>query len=191
VDARITHVSRCRERTDALVGAQVCLRGSAAERVVDTVERLVHRAWHGPSGEDHPMSDEPPNTIDSVSERPNEYPQVLRVRAHTLRADVGVASGSTDSAPGAHDYFDAALAACKALTATWYAKRHSIPLERVESHVERDDRDERRGKYRLRVRVAFHGPMTDEQRAALTRAVAACPIHKLMTTTEVEIETVA
>lgn len=136
------------------------------------------------------MSEATSNTIDCQTERPGEYPQVLRVRSHTLRADVGPASGSTDSAPGAHDYFDAALAACKALTATWYARRHGIPLERVESHVERDDSDERRGKYRLRVRVAFHGPMTDEQRAALHRAVGACPIHKLMTTTEVEIETV-
>jgi putative redox protein len=136
------------------------------------------------------MSEGTSNTIDCQTERPGEYPQVLRVREHTLRADVGPASGSTDSAPGAHDYFDAALAACKALTGTWYAKRHGIPLERVESHVERDDSDERRGKYRLRVRVAFHGPMTDEQRAALRRAVGACPIHKLMTTTDVEIETV-
>ncbi len=136
------------------------------------------------------MSEGSPNTIDCQTERPGEYPQVLRARSHTLHADVGPTSGSTDSAPGAHDYFDAALAACKALTATWYAKRHGIPLERVESHVERDDSEERRGKYRLRVRVAFHGPMTDEQRAALHRAVAACPIHKLMTTSEVEIDTV-
>lgn len=136
------------------------------------------------------MSEGPRNTIDCETEQPSEYPQVLRVRSHTLRADVGPESGSTDSAPGAHDYFDAALAACKTLTATWYAKRRGIPLERVESHVERDDSEERRGKYRLRVRVAFHGPMTDEQRAALHKAVAACPIHKLMTTSEVEIETV-
>jgi putative redox protein len=136
------------------------------------------------------MSAEAKSSIRSETERPNEYPQVLRVRSHTLRADVGPESGSTDSAPNAHDYFDGALAACKALTATWYAKRHGIPLERVESHVERDDSEERRGKYRLRVHVAFHGPMTDEQRAALHRAVAACPIHKLMTKTEVEIETV-
>lgn len=135
------------------------------------------------------MSERP--TIDCQTERPGEYPQVLTVRSHTLHADVAAALGGTDSAPGPHDYFDAALAACKTLTATWYAKRHGIPLERVESHVERDDSEERRGKYRLRVRLAFHGPMTDEQRNALARAVAACPVHKLMTTTEIEIETVA
>ncbi|HEX4422040.1 MAG TPA: OsmC family protein [Kofleriaceae bacterium] len=130
------------------------------------------------------------NVIDCETTRPNDYPQTLHVRSHTLAADVGPESGSTDSAPGAHDYFDAALAACKTLTATWYARRHAIPLERVESHVERDDSRERAGVYHLKVRLAFHGPMTDDQRAALIRAVSACPIHKLMTTTEVEIETV-
>lgn len=130
------------------------------------------------------------NTIECKTESPGEYPQVLRVRSHVFRTDVGPNAGSTDSAPDAHDYFDGALAACKALTAVWYAKRHGIPLERVESHVERDGREERRGKYRLRVRVAFHGPLSDEQRMALHRAVGACPVHKLMTTAEVEIETV-
>lgn len=132
----------------------------------------------------------PVNVIDCETERAGDYPQVLHIRAHTLRADLGPDS-STDSAPGPHDYFDAALAACKALTATWYAKRHGIPLERVESHVERDDSEERQGRYRLRVRVAFHGPMSEAQRTALTRAVAHCPIHKLMTSAEINIETVA
>jgi len=131
------------------------------------------------------------NTVDSATARPSEYPQIVRVRAHTLSADVGPESGGTDSAPGAHDYFDIALATCKTLTATWYAKRHAIPLERVESRVERDASRERAGVYRLRVSLTFHGPMSDEQRQALARAVSACPIHKLMTTSEVEIETSA
>ena len=128
-------------------------------------------------------------TIDCESERPNEFPQVLHIRAHTLRADVDAASGSTDSAPGAHDYFDAALAACKTLTAMWYAKKNGIPLERVESHVDRDATAEQRGTYSLKVRLAFHGPLTDEQRIKLYGAVAHCPIHKLMTTTDVVVET--
>jgi len=131
------------------------------------------------------------NTVDSETARANDYPQVVRVRTHTFAADVGQESGGSDSAPDPHDYFDTALATCKALTATWYAKRHAIPLERVETHVERDATRERAGVYRLRVRVTFHGPLSDEQRTALDRAVAACPIHKLMTTTEVEIETMA
>ena len=70
----------------------------------------------------------------------------------------------------------------------WYAKRHGLPLERVESHVESDDSQERAGVYRMRVRVELFGPLTDEQRAQIHRAIAACPIHKLMTTTDVQIE---
>ena len=130
------------------------------------------------------------NRIDAATETPGAFPLTLETRAHTVRADVDATDGSTDSAPGAHDYFDAALAACKALTATWYAKRKGIPLERVETKVERDDADERKGVYRLRVRLAFHGPLTAEQRAALTAAVAKCPVHKLMTTADVQIDTV-
>src|SRR6187551_2435096 len=132
-----------------------------------------------------------PEKIHGETEVPNSYPEVIRIRKHTFRADVGENLGSTDSAPGAHDYFDAALATCKAHTAMWYAKRHEIPLERVESHVERDDSEERRGKYRLRVRVFFHGPVTDQLRALRHRAVAACTIHMFITTSEIEIETLA
>jgi len=131
------------------------------------------------------------NTIDAETTHAGDYPQTLRVRTHTLSADVGPASGGVDSAPGPHDYFDAALAACKVATAMWYAKRHGIPLERAESRVESDDSQERAGVYRMRVRIAFHGPLSDEQRATLTRAIATCPIHKLMTTSDVQIEMVA
>lgn len=127
--------------------------------------------------------------IDCATERPGEFPQLIHIRDHLLHADVMPATGGTDSAPGPHDLFDAALAACKALTATWYAKQHGIPLERVESHVERDDTDERKGTYRLTVRLAFHGPLDDDQRKRLHAAVARCPIHKLMTSTTVEITT--
>jgi putative redox protein len=127
--------------------------------------------------------------IDCETENPNTFPQVVHLRSHTLRADVGDKSGSTDSAPDPHDYFGVALAACKTLTATWYARKNNIALERVESHVEADNSEERNGKYVFKVRLAFHGPMTDEERTRIYAAVGKCPIHKLMTTTDVIIET--
>jgi putative redox protein len=127
--------------------------------------------------------------IDCETENPSTFPQVIHVRNHTFRADVSVADGSQDSAPAPHDYFDAALAACKTLTATWYAKNKGIALERVEAHVERDDKEERAGKYVLKVRLALHGKMTEEERAKIHAAVGRCPIHKLMTTADVVIET--
>lgn len=129
-------------------------------------------------------------TVDCATITPGAYPSSVRLRSHTFTTDVGPASGGTDSAPGPHDYFDAALATCKALTAMWYAKRHAIPLERVETHVESDNAQEPKGIYRLRVQVTFHGPLSDAQRTSLYRAIGACPIHKLMTTSDVEIESV-
>jgi putative redox protein len=125
----------------------------------------------------------------SETETPGSFPQIIHVGRHTFRADVGPASGGEDTAPDAHDYFDASLAACKTLTASWYAKRNGIPLERVEAWVERDASRERQGVYVLNVRVAFHGPLDDAQRAKLHDVISRCPVHKLMTATEVRIVT--
>lgn len=129
--------------------------------------------------------------IDSSTITAGEYPQEVRIRHHVFQADTSVAGGGTDSAPSPHDYFDASLAACKSLTVIWYAKRHGIPLERVETHVESDASQERAGLYKLKVKLTLHGPLSDEQRAALHRAAGACPLHKLMTTSDVQIETVS
>jgi putative redox protein len=129
--------------------------------------------------------------IDCKTITAGEYPVSLKVREHRFSSDMSVTGGGTDSSPGPHDYFDAALASCKALTVVWYAKRHQIPLERVDAHVESDAAQERAGVYKLKVQLIFHGEaLTDEQRALLHRAAAACPIHKLMATSDVQIETV-
>ncbi len=124
--------------------------------------------------------------IRSATVTPNEYPQRIEVRTHVLAGD----TDANDTAPSPHDYFDTALATCKSLTAHWYAKRNGIPLERVETEVERDNSQERTGTYKLRAVVKFFGALTDAQRVALYRAIGACPIAKLMTTSTVEIEQV-
>ncbi|HEX5655645.1 MAG TPA: OsmC family protein, partial [Polyangiales bacterium] len=98
-------------------------------------------------------------------------------------------NGGHDVGPTPHELFDASLAACKTTTAHWYAKRANMPLESVEVKIERDDSQERQGVYKLNVSLTYHGPLTDEQRTKLHSAVTRCPLHKLMTTTEVIIET--
>ncbi len=128
-------------------------------------------------------------SVDCRTEVSGGFRQVVQVDAHTLHADVSTATGGQDSAPGPHEYFDVSLATCKALTATWYAKKNAIPLERVEVHVERDASREREGTYVLRVALAFFGGLSDAQKQKLHDVVSRCPVHKLMTTTTVEIET--
>jgi putative redox protein len=129
-------------------------------------------------------------SVHCTTEHPNGSLHRLQVRSHVFYTDLPVGDGGEDAGPNAHDYFDASLAACRALTAVWFARRNAIPLERVESHVDRDNSEERKGLYRLIVRLVFHGPLTDEHRTRLHAAVARCPVSKLMTTSEVVIETV-
>ena len=129
------------------------------------------------------------NSVHCTTEIPGGYRHRVAVRAHTLQADVSIAAGGEDSAPSAHDYFDVSLAVCKAHTAVWFAKKNGIALERVEAHVDRDDGEERNGRYKLLVRLAFHGALSGEEKKRLYAAVARCPVSKLMTTSEVVIET--
>ncbi len=130
-----------------------------------------------------------PMEIRCETETPGELAQRVTAGPHHLRIDVPEPLFGKGSAPDPHDLFDAALAGCKATTAHWYARTKGIPLERVEVHVERKDDEERKGVYVLRVRLAFHGPLSEEQRQKLHDVVGRCPIHKLMTTTEVRVET--
>jgi putative redox protein len=128
------------------------------------------------------------NTVSCETDQASEYPAVIRVRDHVLRSDLKPSSGGTDTAPGPHDYFDAALASCQVATAMWYAKRHAIPLERVSCRVDSDDTDEAKGIYKMTLHVELVGALTDDQRASIMRAIEKCPIKKLMATSDVQIQ---
>lgn len=108
--------------------------------------------------------------------------QVVRIGDTTLHADM-------TGEPDGHDLFDASLAACKALTAHVYAKARGYALDRVVVDVERDATEERQGKYKLRVKIALFGALSDEEKKKVYGVLERCPVHKLMTTTDVVIET--
>lgn len=132
-------------------------------------------------------------TIRSSTETAGVFRQVLNFDAgHVLHADSNKEGGGGETAPGAHDYFDASLAACKALTAHWYAKQRGFPLERVSVECVRDDaheRDKEAPWYGLTLKLEFHGPLTQEQRERLHDVVGRCPVHKLMTSVDVRVTT--
>nr|WP_297457184.1 OsmC family protein [uncultured Halomonas sp.] len=109
----------------------------------------------------------------------------------TLFLDAPEIVGGEGSAPDPHDHLDLALGACKAITAQMYARRKGWPLEGVGVTVTRDDSQERHGIYRLDVSLDFHGSLDSEQRARLTEIADRCPIHRLITTSRVEITTAA
>ncbi|MGB4074786.1 OsmC family protein [Pseudomonas sp.] len=115
--------------------------------------------------------------------------QRISIGPHTLHSDVSVELGGEGSAPEPHDLFDAALGACKALTLALYAKQKGLPLDGLDVRLNRDDSQERQGIYRLNVELSLHGALDDAQRQQLLRIADKCPVHKLMTSSEVQIST--
>ena len=132
--------------------------------------------------------------VTATRDQTGKLRQVVTIRNHRVPVDEMPANGGEDTGPTPHDLYDAALAACKAVTMVWYANRKQIPLEDVAVTVERDDAQERGGTYRLRASLALGGgALTDAQRGELLHVAAKCPVHKLMTqvTTEVVTELAA
>ncbi|MBB1521436.1 OsmC family protein [Aquipseudomonas guryensis] len=113
----------------------------------------------------------------------------IEIGEHLLHTDVPVELGGEASGPEPHDLFDAAIGACKALTLMLYAKQKGMPLDSLDVRVARDDSEERKGIYRLAVQLDLHGALDDAQRQQLLRIADKCPVHKLVTSSEVQITT--
>ncbi len=73
------------------------------------------------------------------------------------------------------------------MTAIIYARRKELPLQGVTAHVLRDDSKERQGIYRLDVTLTFHGIEDEASAKRLHEITDRCPIHRLMTASQVEI----
>lgn len=113
----------------------------------------------------------------------------IRIGKHTIAVDEPPDNGGEDAGPTAHDLYDAALGACKALTLVWYARRKGIAVEDVAIDVDRDASKEQEGTYRLRTLLSLSGDLTEAQREQLLAVASRCPVHKLMTQVTTEVET--
>ena len=118
----------------------------------------------------------------------SKFRQLLHVDQHELIVDARLDS-ETDSGPNPHDLYDAALAACKAITLLMYAEQASIPLDDVQITIDRDSSEERSGKYHLQVGLILNGRLDSTQKDRLEKVAAKCPIHKLMTVATTTITT--
>ncbi|CAM3311454.1 OsmC family protein [Polaromonas hydrogenivorans] len=128
-------------------------------------------------------------TIELRLDRSASLAQTVQIRSHALLADVSEAEGGEDAGPSPHDLYDAALGACKALTVMWYARKKGIPVDDIQTLVERDDTDERKGIYRLSATLKLRGDLTDAQLKELEAVAQKCPLHKLMSAVTTEITT--
>ncbi|HJS15490.1 MULTISPECIES: pirin family protein [Rheinheimera] len=128
-------------------------------------------------------------TITVSQHTPGQLRQTIQIHSHQINADLTEAAGGTDTGPDPHDLFDAAVATCKAMTLQLFAKRKNIPLQEVKVEISRDDSAEGKGLYQLHVSLELIGDLTAEQREQLLAIADKCPIHKLMTQTEVQVHT--
>ena len=128
-------------------------------------------------------------TLEVVRDRSQKMKHTVHVRQHAFAIDEPASNGGEDRGVTPHDVYDSALGACKALTTLWYARRRQIPVDDIRVTVERDDSDERRGVYRLRVLLDISGALSDAQRQELLTVAGKCPVHKLMTQATTEVVT--
>ncbi|MEP6772188.1 MAG: OsmC family protein [Polaromonas sp.] len=128
-------------------------------------------------------------TVELKRNLPAELAQHVQIRSHELVTDAALAEGGDDAGPSPHDLYDAALGACKAVTVMWYARKKGIPVDEIQTRVERDDSQERAGVYRLATKLQIKGNLTDAQLQELHTVAQKCPVHKLMSTVTTEITT--
>jgi putative redox protein len=115
--------------------------------------------------------------------------QILEFNTHQLPTDISITEGGEDLGPSPHDLYDAALASCKALTVMWFARKKNIAVTHIDTRIERDDSEERRGTYKLATHLVIHGDFSDEEFAQLSAVAEKCPVHKLMTSVTTAITT--
>ena len=127
--------------------------------------------------------------VTAARDRTGKMRHVVAIRNDRVPVDELPAVGGEDTGPTPHDLYDAALAACKAITMVWYANRKQIPVDDVHVTVDRDDSREREGLYRLRVTLEISGGLSPAQREELLAVAEKCPLHKLMTQARTEIVT--
>ena len=128
-------------------------------------------------------------TILVSRDRAHRMKHMVHVRQHAFAVDEPLANGGEDLGVTAHELYDSALGACKAMTVLWYAQRKQIPLDDIKVTVERDDGEERQGTYRLRVMLDLTGELSDAQRQQLLAVAEKCPLHRLMTQVPTEVRT--
>ena len=128
-------------------------------------------------------------TITVTRDTSAKMKHTVAIRQHTFVVDEPESNGGEDFGPTPHELYDSALGTCKALTTLWYAKRKNIPVEGIEVSIERDDSEERQGKYRLKAVMTLTGSLTEAQRQELLNVASKCPVHRLMTTVTTEIQT--
>lgn len=112
------------------------------------------------------------------SKRTGELSYEITSGDFKINSDVTEALGGNNSAPSPHDYLEAALAGCTAITLQMYAKRKNIPLESTDVKIKIVEEG---ALNRIQRDVHLVGDLTEEQRKLLFSIAEKCPVHKFIT----------
>jgi putative redox protein len=108
----------------------------------------------------------------------------IKVRNFTLNSDVPESLGGENLGPTPHEFLEAALAACTAITLQMYAERKKIPLQSSDVQIKILQEGETN---RISREIQLQGELSAEQKTLLMSIADKCPIHKFLThPTEIE-----
>ena len=127
-----------------------------------------------------------------------KFQQTVRAGNHRFAADEPLAMGGDDSGPSPYDLLLAALGACTAMTLRLYAERKGIALDRVavglaHDRIHAEDcaacETEQGMVDRINRSIHLEGQFDEAERARLLEIADKCPVHRLLTSAEVLIDT--
>jgi putative redox protein len=101
----------------------------------------------------------------------------LRIGSHVLVGDTAQTAGGNDLGPSPHEFLDAALASCTALTLMLYARRKGWSLQGVEAEVSHAEAD---GVYRMRRDIRLVGDLAPHERKRLLEIADKCPVSRTL-----------
>jgi uncharacterized OsmC-like protein/predicted DsbA family dithiol-disulfide isomerase len=104
------------------------------------------------------------------------YRATISAGPHRLTTDLPPDDGA-DAGPSPYDLLAGALGACTAMTVSWYAQRHRIPLRGVQVKL---SQSRTREGHLFRRTLDLDGDLTEEQRAALLAAADHCPVARTL-----------
>lgn len=163
-----------------------------APRVVGLIDSWFSRTEQPQPAENRPL----PATV-RVATAGGVFTQQVQSHSHDWFADEPQDLGGDDRGPSPYDHLLAALGTCTSMTVMLYARRKSIPLEKVEIELEHgrehasdcvECADDGKRIDVLDRSIRLHGAIDDVQRAELLRIADRCPVHRTLEN-RIEIKT--
>jgi len=110
--------------------------------------------------------------------KPVKFQTIVSDGAHEVLTDAPESRGGAGAGFRPQDLLEAAAASCMSTVICIAADAHAIPLAQVRTTVtmNAEAADETEFEYR----IELQGELTNEQRATLLHAVAACPVKKAL-----------